>query len=402
MADTLTMVPQLPKGAVVKPGFEPVLETFQDLYAKDLELGSAVCIHVNGDKVVDLWGGYADPDRKTHWQYETEVNTFSACKAILALCILHLIDLGKANLDDPVTRFWPEFARTDSEAKRQVTLRHLLTHTAGLPAMRTGKAGDVFDWAAMISSMENAPLLWPAGEKVAYHAITFGHLVGEIVRRISGVMPSSYFEEHFAGPLSAGYGLRFRTERAGFTADCDGYSWRSKLYTNFLSRFFPIVGGWKAQYFRPCNGDYHPNSRAWRSCEAPAISGFGSARGLSKIYSMLAAMGECDGHRYFSPEMAAQIAGLPERPKLTDEQASGQQVRIGLGFFFNYGPLAGFGPNENNFGHCGMGGSTAFADIDNDVSFAYVCNHLYQPPKLKPSMVDVRAQSLIASLYECL
>lgn len=402
MADTLPMAPQLPRGAVVKPGFEAVFKTFQDLYARDLELGSAVCIHVKGEKVVDLWGGHADPDRKTNWQHDTEVNTFSACKAMLALCLLHLIDQGKANLDDPIILFWPEFANADHEAKSKVSLRHLLSHTAGLPAMKTCKAGDVFDWEAMINALELAPLLWPSGEKLAYHAITFGHLVGEVVRRISGQMPSSYFEEHFAAPLTASYGLRFRSERAGWTADCDGYSWRSRAYTSFLSQILPRFGGWKTQYFRPCNGDYHPNSKAWRSCEAPAISGFGNARGLSKVYAMLAAGGEMDGQRYFSKEIADQIAGLPDRPELKDEQASGMQVRIGLGFFFNHGPLAGFGPNPNNFGHCGMGGSTAFSDIDNNVSFAYVCNHLHTPPKSKRAMVDERAQSLITSLYECL
>ncbi|MEM9635036.1 MAG: serine hydrolase domain-containing protein [Pseudomonadota bacterium] len=381
-------------------GFERVQEEFQKLHETGEELGSALCVYLHGKPVVNLWGGFATPEQKSPWQKDTMVSTFSACKAMTALCLLQLIDRGEATLDDPVVAHWPEFASVDSDAKSQVTLRHLLNHSAGLPVARTNRAGDVYNWHRMIRALEQAPLLWPAGSRTAYHAVTFGHLVGEVVRRISGQMPSEYFERNIAGPLNLDYTLRMIEVNAGRTAVCDGYDWKVRLRCGLFTHVLPRFGDWRTKYFKPCGSDYHPSSLRWQSAEAPAISGFGTAEALARVYSCLAADGALNGNRILSEQMVRQIAGV--RPEQVEEHGTGNRARIGLGMFFNLAPIADLGPNPNSFGHCGMGGTTSFADPDHGIGFGYVCNHLYQPSKNSGSIIGDRAARLARTLYECL
>ncbi|MEM1431696.1 MAG: serine hydrolase domain-containing protein [Pseudomonadota bacterium] len=384
------------------PQFSAVERAFQEMHASGEEIGSAVCVYLHGEPVVDLWGGCMEPERRRPWQHDTMVSTFSACKAMVALCLLHLIDNGRAGLEDPVVAHWPEFAQQDRHAKSQVTLRHLLEHTAGLPTARTNRPGDVYNWDRMIAALQRAPLIWPAGSRTAYHAVTFGHLVGEVVRRISGQMPSAYFDRHFAGPLGLDYTMRFLPENGPRTARCDGYDWKVRLRCGVMSYLLPPLGGWKMQYFRPCGSRYHPDTAPWRSAEAPAITGFGTARDLARVYAMLGNGGMLDGARVLSPEMAAQIAGLSGRPAIVDELGTGTRARIGLGLFFNLGPIADLGPNPNSFGHCGMGGTTSFCDPDAGIGFGYVCNHLYQPTRADTSIIGDRALRLIDAAYASL
>lgn len=392
----------------VKPWADPqytkVAQAFRRLYDEGKEIGSAVCVYHAGQPVVDLWAGTMLPNKSHLWQKDTMVSTFSASKAMLALCLLHLIDNGKARLEDLVVDHWPSFATVDQERKSQATLKHLLNHTVGMPIAKANRPGDVYEWEKMISALERSPLIWTPGADMAYHAVTFGHLVGEVVRRISGQMPSAYFAEHFAVPLQLEYTLRFQAENAARTTDCDNDSWAKVwLLGGFLlSYVMPLSSDWRKKYYQPCGFHYHPNTSAWRQAEAPAVTGYGTARALARVYGMLAQDGEFEGKRILSQEIVRQIKGLPERPGVVDELGMKTTTRIGLGFFFNHAPLAEFGPNENSFGHCGMGGTTSFADPDHDIGFAYVCNHLHMPNSKDRSMYGDRAKRLIAALYECL
>lgn len=388
--------------SLVESEFAPVAEAFEELHQAGEEIGSAVCVMVHGRPVIDLWAGSMSPDAQRPWQRDTRASTFSASKALVALCLLHLIDQGAASLDDPVVLHWPEFSRVDRDRKSRVTLAHLLDHTAGLQTTRTHSPGDVYDWERMIDGLERAPLLWEAGSQTAYHAVTFGHLIGEVVRRISGLMPSAYFEQHFAGPLDLEASLRYLPEHAERTADCDGPGWSVWCTGVVMSYLVPPISGWKLQYYRPCGADYHPNTEAWRAAEAPAVTGFASARALARVYAMLLGEGELDGVRVLSPAMARNIAGLDARPPVVREHGTGHDARIRLGFFFNHAPLAEFGSNPNAFGHCGMGGTTAFADPDWGVAFGYSCNRLHMPSLRDQSMYGDRALRLISALYECL
>lgn len=385
---------------LVTPGFEAMQRQFEALHNDGEELGSALCIYLGGLKVVDLWGGYARIDRQTMWAGDTRVSTFSACKSMTALCLLHLVDRGLADLDDPVVTHWPNFARGDGTAKAAVTLRHVLSHRAGLPVVKASRPGDVFHWDRMVAALEEAPLLWPAGSRLAYHAVTFGHLVGELVRRISGLLPSAYFDQHIARPLALDYGLRFQSEMAGRTADTEIGLALPRLQAWMMSSVIPRLGGWKAQYFRPCGTQYQPNSAAWRGAEIPAVSGFGTAEGLARFYAMLAGGGGFGNKRVLSAAMVDQMA--QDSPEACQEMATGTTARVGLGVFFNHGPLADFGPNPRSFGHCGMGGSVGFVDPDRGIGFGYVCNRdQRRKPKSAPFIGD-RGLRLIWALYQSL
>ncbi|MBY6125936.1 serine hydrolase domain-containing protein [Roseovarius atlanticus] len=384
----------------VATGFERVQSAFHDIQGRPEELGSALCVYKDGKPVLNIWGGVSSSDRKGPWQSDTVVSLFSAGKALTALCLLHLADKGVVDLDDPVVTYWPEFARADARRKSRVTLSHLLHHSAGLPASRTSRYGDVWDWERMVSSLEKASLLWPAGEHTAYHAVTFGHLVGEVIRRVSGQMPSEYFADHFATPLGLDLATRLMPHQKDRLATCDSYSRWTRLRTAFFASVLPRMGGWHAQYLRPCSSDYHPNSARWQNAEAPAITGFGTAEGLARLYAMLAGGGALDGVRVFSKEMIARIAN--ERPAAVPDLGIRHDVRVGHGMYFNLGPMADLGPNPNSFGHVGMGGVTSFADPDTGIGFGYVCNHLFQPDSKMRSIIGERAAHLAKTLYDCL
>lgn len=400
MLDDDTILTGCGHGSWVAPGFEPVATAFAQMLARPEELGAALCIYHQGRPVVDLWGGHAAPGRNRLWQRDSVVSLFSAGKACAALCLLHLVDRGLAGLDDPVIAHWPEFARVDGDAKSKVTLGHLLHHTAGLPVARTNRPGDVYDWPRMISALERARLLWPAGSKTAYHAVTFGHLVGEVVRRISGQMPSDYFNDHFGRPLGLDLSLRLLPQQKSRLAECDGYGWKVRARCAVFSHILPWVTGWKGQYFRPCGSDYHPSSPAWQAAEAPAVTGFGNARGLARLYSALAGGGVVDGIRVLSAGMVDAIA--LERPQPVQDMVFGLDTRIGLGVYFNLAPIADLGPNPNSFGHVGMGGTTSFADPDHGIGFGYVNSHLYQPKAGGTSIIGMRARELADVFYDCL
>lgn len=381
-------------------GFEPVRAAFAALQERKGEIGSAVCIHRDGRSVVNLWAGYTSRRKRTCWQQDTVVSIFSVTKALTALCLLHLVDRGLASLDDPIAKHWPEFVRGDPDAKSKVSLHDALRHKAGLPALRNNRPGDVYSWDRMIRALEDAPLVWPANTHVAYHAVTFGHIVGEIIRRVSNQMPSDYFRAHFAVPLDLDLGIRLSTCQKVRLASCDGNRWRDWLTRGKLT-FFPAKrGGWQANYFRPCGADYHPNGQRWQQAEAPALTGFGTAESLSRLFAMLACGGALGKRRILSQELIDLVTN--ENPKPEFDHGTAQYVRMGLGLYFNLSPMTPLGPNADSFGHVGMGGVTSFADPNTSVGFAYTCNHLFQPKPGNPSIIGDRAERLAEALYACL
>lgn len=189
-----------PVGGTCDERFEAVRTAFADNFAERGELGAAVCVIVDGEAVVDLVGGWTDETRTRAWSADTITDFYSVGKALLSLLVLRLVDDGTVGLDDPVSSVWPEFA---AAGKGDVTIRHALTHRAGVPAIRRNLTDeDLFDWDVMTGALAATGPWWPAGEQVAYHVNTFGHLVGELVRRISGTMPGDALRS-VAGPLGA-------------------------------------------------------------------------------------------------------------------------------------------------------------------------------------------------------
>ncbi|PTN46741.1 EstA family serine hydrolase, partial [Achromobacter xylosoxidans] len=181
------------------PAFEPVRAAFARNFQDGGELGASVAIEVDGYPVVDLWSGWTDTDRSQPWQRDTVCIVFSNTKPATALCAHMLAEAGELDLDAPVARYWPEYA---AAGKAATTPRMLLNHTAGLPALREPLPADAaFDWEGMTRRLAGAAPFWAPGERVAYHGLTYGWLVGELVRRLGGCMPGEFFRRHIAQPL---------------------------------------------------------------------------------------------------------------------------------------------------------------------------------------------------------
>ncbi|HBR96646.1 MAG TPA: hypothetical protein DD979_04620 [Gammaproteobacteria bacterium] len=371
--------------------FTPLADEFRSLLRAHGETGAAIAVYQGGERVVDMYGSHGSTQGE--WHADDRVCTMSACKGPLALCVHLLHERGALSLDDPVAQYWPAF---DNNGKGAITVAMLLNHTSGLPIVREVSYGNVFSWSTMCEALAATSPEFPPGERLVYHAITFGHLVGELIRRVDGRMPSVFFDEEIAQPLGIEYALRFRSsDRIRAIAPNARYS---GLPLWLYSRVFSLLPSWKMQFFKPCSTAYHPNSAQWARSEVPAVTGQGSARGLAKFYAFLAGDGRLAGDTLCSPSTVAQLRQCSVEAL---EASSGLPWRMGAGFMLNSPEFCSFGPNPNSFGHMGMGGAAGFADPDAALSFAYVTEQYHHPNKHDKSVSGQRLQRLVEALYRC-
>src|SRR5579862_6432760 len=179
--------------------FTPVRDVFIENFSTFGETGAALAIQLDGKPVVDIWAGYADESRTRQWQRDTIANVYSTTKGMTAICAHRLVDQGRLDLDTPVAKYWPEFAQA---GKDQLPVRYLLSHRAGLPAVRKILPPEaLYDWNTMTSALAAQEPWWVPGTKHGYHAITYGWLVGEVVRRASGKTLGTYFHDEIVSPL---------------------------------------------------------------------------------------------------------------------------------------------------------------------------------------------------------
>ena len=371
------------------PKFSKLRAAFAANFALRGERGAAIALSVEGRVVADLWGGWADDARMRPWQRETLVNFFSVSKALCTICAMRLVERQRIDLDAPVALLWPEFA---GQGKESVTLRHMLSHRTGLPALRvTLPDGAMLDWRAMTAALAGETPWWTPGMAHGYHVNTFGFLVGEVVRRASGKSIGQMLRDEIARPLNADVhiGLPEQEHRraADFLWPDDAWPTRTPPANDFdLMR-------WNAYWNPPgVSGAKWVNRREWRLAEIPSTNGHGTARGVARIYAALANGGEIDGERILERE-TLQLA--------TAEQSSGEDLvtqrpsRFGLGFQLTQAerPL---GPNATAFGHFGAGGSLGFCDPETGVAFGYVTNDM------GPRWQNPRNRALIEAIYESL
>ena len=370
--------PTPPVSGRVAPGFEPVRDVFEQSFTKG-EVGAAVCIYRDAEVVVELWGGWKDAAGTTPWERDTLVNTFSTTKGMTTVCLLQLIERGRVLLDEPVATYWPEFA---AAGKDRVTVRHLLTHQAGLPAVDVDLGADRFDWDAVTSALAAQAPAWEPGTQSTYHAVTFGYLVGEVVRRVDGRSLGTYFREEIAEPLGVDYLIGFGPEHDHRCADVIPPPTPAGDATED-----PV-----AQMTRRLATN--TDSRAWRAAEIPAANGHGSAAGVARFYAAIARGGELDGVRILDEATidAAMVRQRPagasadDDPSTVRDQLGSQGVAgirglpFGLGFMrigdFLAGALGKDAPGTGLFGHPGLGGSMGLADRDAKLGIGYVMNQM--------------------------
>jgi CubicO group peptidase (beta-lactamase class C family) len=376
------------------PRFSRVRDAFVQNFDERGELGAATSVVVDGKCVVDLWAGYADQAKSRPWNRDTIVNVWSTTKGLCAMSAHRLADQGKLDLDAPVAKYWPEFA---AAGKGSIPVTALLNHRAGLAAIRTPlKHDELFSWEKVTSELARQEPWWQPGTRHGYHAITFGWLVGEVVRRVSGKSLGTYFRDEIAKPLGAdahiGIGPEFDARVAEIVYAPAPKPGERNIFADMMKD--PTSVSAMAIFNPPTMfAQETTNSRAWRGAEIPGANGHANARALARIYGALARGGEVDGVKLFGPR---------EIERCYTEQSKGQDAvlplttRFGLGFMLSQ-PGAQLGPNPHAFGHPGAGGSLGFADPDAKVGFGYVMNQMGNEP-----LLDVRPAALIDAIYKSL
>lgn len=373
--------------------FARVREIFRAQLANPEELGAAVAVTVDGRRVVDLWGGHADAARTRPWTPDTIVNLFSTTKGMAAICAHRLVDEGKLDLDAPVARYWPEFAQADKGA---IPVRWLLDHSAGLPAIeKPMPAGATSDWRAMTEALAAQAPWWEPGAEHGYHAMTYGWLVGEVVRRAAGRSIGAYLRDEIAGPLGADFFIGTPPEQESRIAELVMASPKpgeANLFAEIIAKAKPYA---LKAFMNPIPGPGGFNSREWRGAEIPAANGHGSARALARIYGALACGGSQDGVAVLSRESIDRAR--TEQRHGDDNVIPMLPTKFGLGFQIGT-DAEPIGPNPRAFGHSGMGGSFGFADPEARVGFGYAMNRMENGLFL----IGPRATALMNATFACL
>jgi len=367
---------------------------FRENFDKRGELGAAVSVWQNGKPIVDLHGGFCDAGRIKPWKANTVVLVWSATKGIGSACVLHALQQQKIELSRAVADFWPEFAQTDKE---KITLAQLLSHQAGLCAL--DQRVDVLDYDGVIRALEAQVPLWPLGTGHGYHARTFGFLLDELIRRITGKTLSKYWEENFASPLELDFWIGLPEKENSRVATV--YAAKSgkppepaQFYRDLLTPGTLARKTFTSPY--GLNVISKMNDPQIRAQPNVSFGGIGSASAIAKFYSMLANGGELNGQTFFSQEAIAWMTTT-----LSDgiDRVFQIPTAFSVGFMKDSRDAARrmFRPFVTSFGHPGAGGSHAFADPENKIAFAYVMNQMEQ--SVLPNEKSLR---LVDAIYDFL
>ena len=357
------------------PGFEQVRKAFETNFEKGLEVGAAFSAYHRGEKVVDVWGGVADSTTRRPWDERTLSLVFSTTKGATAICAHILAQEGKLDLDAPVAKYWPEFA---AGGKEHMPVSYVLSHQAGL-AWVDGEmtAEEAFAWDPVVDALAKQVPHWEPGSAHGYHATTYGWLVGELVRRVSGQRVGEFFRARVADPLGLDFWIGLPESEETRVARLQGWIDDAlsehpelrELAEQFigpdtkLGRALFAPGGALAE-------EDIWNSRAMHAAEVPAANGICDARSLARMYA--ACIGEVDGVRLLTPDQLARATTQVTRGPNTI--LLDMDVQFGLGFMVPSSFITLGGPHS--FGHFGAGGSVGWADPDAGLAFGYVMNRM--------------------------
>ncbi len=367
---------------MLKGHLDPRFSALRDLLDEQLGSGAhrglAVCVRWRGEPVVDAWGGDAD-DGGTPWQPDTGAVVFSTTKSLTAACVHLLAERRQIDLDDPVVRHWPEFARSGRHrGKERTTIRHVLSHRAAIPQCPDDvyEFAQMLDFDAMARRMEELVPEWEPGGECAYHARNFGFVLGELVRRVSGRRIGAFFRDEIAGPLGL-RGLHIgvppdATTPLATLENIPGAAGHELTPNPEISDPRSLAA---RTLLRPA-GDLAAfmNRPEARAAEIPSSSGVATARDLATLFSGLAGRATPNGVALWSPATIARATEL-QVPEGQRDHVIGLPVRWACGFQKG-GSFSACGPNPNAFGHAGYGGSLAFVDPDADLAIALVPNRL--------------------------
>ena len=375
------------EGGFVAPGFEAVRDAFTANFEEHGDLGAACCVYLDGRPVADLWGGFADIGGGRLWEEDTVVIVFSATKGVTAACVNLLAERGALDLDAPVARYWPEFA---AAGKGAIPLRWVLSHKAGLAAVDGELTlAEVLAWDPVVRAIAAQAPNWEPGTAHGYHARSYGWILGEVVRRVTGRSLGRYFADEIAGPL----GLDFRI---GVPARHQARCARVIPPEGGLPSIVDLLGA-ESLTARVMNGpsglfayDDMWNRPEILAAEMPSSNGVGSARALARLYAAL--IGAVDGRRILRADTVEQASAVQSEGA---DRVLFLPTRFGQGFMLQ--PMLAPACGPHSFGHTGAGGSLGFADPAARIGFGYVTT------KLQFDLGgDERTRGLVRAVYRSL
>ena len=367
--------------------FEPVRDALAGHLASGNELGASIVVDIGGETVVDIWGGWRDADRRSPWTEDTITNVWSTTKTVTNLAALVLAERGQLDPYAPVARYWPEFA---ANGKEHIEVRHILSHTSGVSGWAAPFAiEDMYDWDSSTARLAAQPPWWEPGTASGYHASNQGHLVGELVRRVTGKHLKAFVADEIAGPLGADFQIGAAESDWDRIApvipppplpfDMDALDHDSMTYKTFTG---PPVAAKAA------------NTPAWRRADMGAVNGHGNARSVARILSSITLGGTVDGVRMLSPDTIGLIF---------DEQSHGPDLvlgvplRFGIGYGLPESQTQPFMPQGRACYWGGWGGSVILMDLDSGTTISYMMN------KMAPGIIGSdRSEDYVRTVYGCL
>ena len=384
---------QIIVGGFSAPGYERVAEEFIRNFRERGELGAGFAAVRDGAPIVDIWGGVADRQTGRMWRSDTVQNIFSGGKGMVAVCMLLLIERGQLELEQPVSAYWPEFARA---GKHGVRVRHVVSHTAGLPGVRRRLTlADAIDGDLMARLLADEPPYATAGAALQYHRLTYGWICRELVRRVDGRTLARFFADEVAVPLGLDAWIGIPAAIASRTAVvelADDWGQQTAVFSRAATQRDPLMATVWANPPMYDPADFHWNDRALRAAEIPAAGAIAAVRSLAKLYGCLASRGEIDGVRLLEPdtvELGRRQLSRGEERWLRRAMAFG----VGFALQTDARPL---GPPYDAFGHSGAGGSVHGAWPDLNVGFSYAPNLMRDD---EYGRADGRAAVLLKALH---
>jgi CubicO group peptidase (beta-lactamase class C family) len=375
-------------GGTCSARFDPLREQFAAKLESGEDLGASLAVNIDGEMVVDLWGGWADEARTVPWTENTITNVFSTTKTMTALAALVLVDRGELDLDANVATYWPEFA---VRGKGGIKVRQLLSHTSGVSGWdQPVTIDDVYDWDKSTAMLAAQAPWWEPGAGSGYHALTFGHLIGEVIRRITGQRLGEFFAAQIAGPLGADFHIGLPPSEFHRVANVVP----PPSLPIDLTQLDPNGVAFKTLTGPDLDLNIERSrTERWRRADIGAANGHGNARSVARIQSTVACGGEVDGVRLLSPKTIKRIFAVQSH---TVDLVLGIPLKIGVGYGLPWPQVLPFVPEGRVCFGAGAGGSMVIADLDRHMTVAYVMN------KMAPDVMIVGriAAALVERVYD--
>ncbi len=392
---------EVPNGRVegsVDVRYQSVADAFVKNFTDYDEVGASVCVKAGGETMVDLWGGRMAPGSPAPWQSDTVSIIFSSTKGATALCAHILADRGQLDLDAPVAKYWPEFAR---HGKENATVRMMLDHSVGVPALRDPLPADaVNNWDLMCDRLAGQAPFWQPGLRHGYHALTIGWTVGELVRRVSGKSLGKFFQDEVAQPLGLDFWIGTPESVEPRVSPIILFDFAALAGTSPMGERALADPASIPALLMSNDGGFNPNSRACHAAEIPGANGISNARGLAGMYAPLACGGTAGGVKLVGPDTIARMGQVASASHLDETLCV--PTRFSLGYMKSMdnrrmGDFANMLLPERAFGHVGAGGSIGFADPSCGLSFGYTMNRMGNG-----LLLNERGQGLVDAAYRVL